>query len=44
MAGIIGNVMQSFDGKELYESAEEKSDSKDKDKVIGLILNLIERK
>ncbi|MDD5738966.1 MAG: virulence protein RhuM/Fic/DOC family protein [Candidatus Pacebacteria bacterium] len=99
VAGIIGNVMQSFGGKELYESAEEKaahllyfmvkdhpfidgnkrsgafafvwflkqanildvskltpsaltaltilvacSDSKDKDKVIGLILNLIAKR
>ncbi|MDP3726307.1 MAG: virulence protein RhuM/Fic/DOC family protein [bacterium] len=25
VAGIIGNVMQSFDGKELYESVEEKA-------------------
>lgn len=99
VAGIIGNVMQSFGGKELYESAEEKaahllyfmvkdhpfvdgnkrsgafafvwflkqanildvskltpsaltaltilvacSDSKEKDKVVGLILNLIAKK
>ncbi|MFH0739638.1 MAG: virulence protein RhuM/Fic/DOC family protein [bacterium] len=99
VAGIIGNVMQSFGGKELYESAEEKaahllyfmikdhpfvdgnkrsgafafvwflkqanildvskltpsaltaltilvacSDTKEKDKVIGLILNLIAKK
>jgi prophage maintenance system killer protein len=25
VAGIIGNIMQSFDGKELYETAEEKA-------------------
>ena len=25
MAGIVGNVMQSFGGKEIYESAEEKA-------------------
>lgn len=25
VSGIVGNVMQSFDGKELYESAEEKA-------------------
>lgn len=35
VSGIVGNVMQSFGGKELYPTAEEK--------VIKLILNLVSR-